>query len=192
MKHIVRFLSLAVLLAVSARGANADTINGTLGILSDPANNALSSTGIAFNSTTSTADNGTGDLTTFGGNVATFFNITFASLSGGEELFTVTNSALTETLVFTAFSFNSLTPGVDGSVMLAGTLAETGTVNGSNNAVVLLTNATVPSSNTDVQVATFVPTPEPSSLVLLGTGLLGAAGMLLRRRRQTAAGLGTF
>jgi len=43
-----------------------------------------------------------------------------------------------------------------------------------------------PSGPTSIQANAVALTPEPNSLMLLGTGLLGGAGMLMRRRRLTA------
>jgi hypothetical protein len=45
---------------------------------------------------------------------------------------------------------------------------------------------TTSSGTTTVTLDSTTVSPEPSSLMLLGTGLLGGAGMLMRRRRLTA------
>lgn len=62
-----------------------------------------------------------------------------------------------------------------------------------SDAFVIFTNATSYNvgtmsfqDGTTANVAALTPAPEPSSLMLMGTGLMSAAGMLVRRRRSIA------
>jgi hypothetical protein len=49
--------------------------------------------------------------------------------------------------------------------------------------IVLTATSTAPGGDVVTDTINVVPTPEPSSLVFLGTGLLGGLGTMIRRRR---------
>ena len=130
---------------------------------------------------------GTGPTGTLSGftmfNPASFFSFTGTALGSGAEVFTTTEGG--ETLTFTITSVltstrDSAGPGLTG----VGILSETGTTAYTNTAASFTLNTdTAAGTFLEFDTAPLAATPEPSSLMLLGSGLVGAAGMVLRRRR---------
>jgi len=94
--------------------------------------------------------------------------------NGGSSGLNANNHSLTFSLTgFNVSDFNFLSTGGNPNAYFASDICTAGTANGCTGGTgnVGATTLTPPPP----------PTPEPSSLILLGTGVLGAAGMLRRR-----------
>jgi hypothetical protein len=118
--------------------------------------------------------------------VSAFSPITFSSLFtfivggtpvGGEQLFSFAFGTGTET-----FDVNSVYVAPNGSLMFYGVLSDGILADNTPGSYILTPNNSADGSFSSTLDAT--PTPEPSSLILLGTGLAGAAGLLFRKRRK--------
>jgi hypothetical protein len=187
MKMPFKLFAIGVVLAASSTLAHASpltagtlTIDGGVGALIPPALNA-STTSISTGGTT-VALGATGGFSS----VSFFTPVTFSSLFtfivggtpvGGEQLFSFAFGTGTE-----AFDVNSVYVAPNGSLMFYGILADGTLADNTAGSYVLTPNTSGDGSFSSTLYAT--PTPEPSSLILLGTGLVGAAGLLFRKRRN--------
>ena len=205
-KNVLKAGMLVAALAIGTGVAHADsmvfsgTTTGVFSTTNTSTDQTLSYTGGAFNGTTSNSG-----YISFGGNGSNFGNLT---LSAGTAAFnndpfalTITFSAPTgiaggQNSIFNATVFGSVTAPTDGGATITfdpsatkytfsnGATSGSFTLNLNNVSVFAGQTASVTGYITSVSSAA---TPEPNSLMLLGTGFVSAAGMLMRRRKMMAS-----
>lgn len=187
MKFISKLVCAAALFAavLVPTAAKATPISGSIAI---GGTDSFNSTAITFTPTTAyilastIANVGTVPNTA----TLTGFSYTSATSANGVVLFTTTQSGITTSFTITGLTTIGYTATPSPFLNLAGTgfFSQTGMDNTSGS--FSLTSSTTGITSFQLNGMT-TATPEPSSLMLLGTGLVSSAGMLMRRRRNVVA-----
>jgi hypothetical protein len=189
MKNFGKLAVLGAALAVSASYAHAIPVQGGVGIDAsvDGAVN-ITSTGISFSPDSGTVNAASGTFVTTPtllGDSAVLQNLTF-STGSGTELFAITGPPDVTFTLTSNPTIISDSPDPAGNLDITGfgTLTEAGYT--SSAATFTLTASDNMVTSFEITAGASPVIPEPNSLMLLGTGLLSAGGMLMRRRRLTA------
>jgi hypothetical protein len=189
MKKLMQILFVGTMLAASAPLALASSITGSLGIAGS---DTFTSTGIDFTSP-GVVISASGDLAGLAFQPVTLDSFSFNSSADGKTLFTIVDGNQTLTFDITGITSSGTNSSLGyANETVAGTGVLTDDVLGDPTDFTPTAGTFTLSTNSNgsttfaLDASPAAVTPEPSSLLLLGTGLASAAGMLNRKRRILA------
>ncbi len=185
-----KFLLIGTLFAATASSAFANpmsTVNGSKIDMSGTVKvvGSGATSGLHFTTNPEAAFGGTNGLAFFNGPASIILSntFTFAGIHPGKGELLFSTTAFGNTLQFyvTGYSYSGNT------LTFTGYLSDNG-VAGSNATLVETLGAAAGGDKGNFYTGELTLTPEPNSIVLLGTGLLAACGMMsIRRRRMLGA-----